>query len=695
MLTHKRIDLICCVVLLFTLILTACFVNGEKFGLQTAENNTSEYENLLFDTSSVHTINIVMDDWDAFLETCENEEYNECTVEIDGESFYHVGIRAKGNTSLRNVAAYGNDRYSFKIEFDCYDDVTNYHGLDKISLNNIIQDNTYLKDYLCYEMMRAFGVPTPLCSFVYITVNGEDWGLYLAVEGIEESFLQRNYGSDYGELYKPDSTEMGGGRGNGQMFDMQDMPAMPDMDMSNIPNMPDVQNMQNIPINNESMDKSETETEFSQDEIQQNDSDFSTSTQTASDITDIIDTTKTTENMPSFTNRPHFMEDAEDGGRMGGGMSMSSDDVLLKYIDDSYDSYSRIFDNAKTSITDADKDHLIESLKQLSANENIEEIVNVDDVIRYFVVHNFVCNFDSYTGSIVHNYYLYEDDGMLSMLPWDYNLAFGGFQSQTDATSLVNYPIDTPVSGLSVEERPMLAWIFADETYTEQYHSYFSEFISSYFESGYFETMLEETVTMIAPYVEKDPTKFCTYDEFLTGVENLKEFCLLRTESIRGQLDGTIPSTETAQQESADTRIDTSTVSIEAMGSMGNMGNMRGNQPGNISPTMPENGTTQQTTEASGEPSATQWQENVPPNDIATSNTSQGFSVESVETDTENTEQPNADTSHPDVADIKSTQRNLSQTNSIVPNSNTAPLLLGGSLVVLAAGLLFAICFKR
>lgn len=62
----------------------------------------------------------------------------------------------------------------------------------------------------------------PLCSFVYITVNGEEWGLYLAVEGVEEAFLERNCGSDYGELYKPDSVSMGGGRGNGAGFDMDD-----------------------------------------------------------------------------------------------------------------------------------------------------------------------------------------------------------------------------------------------------------------------------------------------------------------------------------------------------------------------------------------------------------------------------------------------------------------------------------------
>ena len=49
----------------------------------------------------------------------------------------------------------------------------------------------------------------------------------------------------------------------------------------------------------------------------------------------------------------------------------------------------------------------------------------MEEVIRYFVVHNFVCNGDSYTGTMIHNYYLYEEDGRLSMLPWDYNLAYG------------------------------------------------------------------------------------------------------------------------------------------------------------------------------------------------------------------------------------------------------------------------------
>ena len=77
-----------------------------------------------------------------------------------------------------------------------------------------------MKDYLTYRLMHEFGVDSPLCSYVYITVNGQDWGLYLAVEGVEESFLTRNYGNEYGELYKPDSMSFGGGRGNGGGTDL-------------------------------------------------------------------------------------------------------------------------------------------------------------------------------------------------------------------------------------------------------------------------------------------------------------------------------------------------------------------------------------------------------------------------------------------------------------------------------------------
>ena len=54
---------------------------------------------------------------------------------------------------------------------------------------------------------------------------------------------------------------------------------------------------------------------------------------------------------------------------------------------------------------------------------------------------------------------------------------------------------------------------------------------------------------MISPYVKKDPTAFCSYEDHLTAVRTITDFCMLRAESVRGQLSGTIPSTIRGQQE--------------------------------------------------------------------------------------------------------------------------------------------------
>ena len=458
--TSKHIDVICLVGACLTLLLTMAFVCGETLGLQAASVEMG-YESRLFDTSQVHTIDILMEDWDGFLETCQDKEYAQCSLVIDGETYGSAAIRAKGNNSLSSVSAYGNNRYSFKVEFDHYDSSKTYYGLDKLNLNNLIQDNTMMKDYLVYRLMGDFGVAAPLCSYVYLTVNGEDWGLYLAVEGVEEAFLRRNYGSSYGELYKPDSMNGGG------------------------------------------------------------------------------------------------------GGRA------SNDDVKLQYVDNDPDSYSNIFNNAKTDVSQADQERLIASLKQLSQGADLEEILDTDAVLRYFVVHNFVCNFDSYTGSMVHNYYLYEEDGVLSMIPWDYNLAFGSFQEQMSATELVNFPIDTPVSGGDLESRPMVAWIFQDESYTRLYHQYFSQFLTDFFDSGVLEERIDATAALLAPYVQQDPTKFCTYEEFQTAAETLKEFCSLRAQSVSGQLAGTIPATSEGQAADSSALIDASGLELSDLGTFG------------------------------------------------------------------------------------------------------------------------------
>lgn len=557
---------ICCGALALCLLLTVLFMNGEALGLE-ASSKAPGYASTLFDTGRVHTIDIVMDGWEDFLSTCENEEYAACDVVVDGEACKNVGLRAKGNTSLSSVSQMGSSRYSFKIEFDQYDSGKTYRGLDKLCLNNLIQDNTYMKDYLVYQLMAGFGVDAPLCSYAYITVNGEDWGLYLAVEGVEESFLRRSYGSGYGALYKPDSMDFGGGRGNGRGFDMdgfwnqqgqgQSQEEPGSVGQASPPGFPGGEGFEGM------------------------------------DFPEMGQPGQNRENPGGGFSPPG-------GGGFGG---MGASDVKLQYIDDDPDSYENIFENAKTEISSSDEKRLIASLKSLSSYEDLESVLDTEEVLRYFVVHNFVVNGDSYTGSMIHNYYLYEQDGQLSMIPWDYNLAFGTFQAGS-ADSAVNDPIDQVL-----DDRPMQAWIFSDEEYKEQYHSLFAKFLDN---AGTAD-LISSAQALIAPYVEKDPTRFCTYEEFSSGVQALQSFCALREQSVRGQLRGSIPATEEAQSADSSALVDASQITLSDMGSMGGMGGggdfspgsfpagntppegeMPGEAPGEETAQAPENGAPEQ-----------------------------------------------------------------------------------------------------
>ena len=515
--THKYIDRLCALALALTLAVTALFMGGEALGLQPAAGGLG-YEERLFDAGRVHTLDIIMDGWEDFLSGCEDKEYAACTLVIDGEACRNVAIRAKGNSSLSTVSSYGNNRYSFKVEFDHYDGANTYYGLDKLSLNNLIQDNTLMKDFLCYQLMGSFGVAAPLCSYVSVSVNGELWGLYLAVEGVEDAFLRRNYGTDAGELYKPDSLSSGGDRGGS--FDPADLAG--------------------------SFDPAAFDDGGA----------------------------------PPFEDPPQRPGGGQEGGQRGpGGMGgMGSGDVKLQYADGDPDSYPNIFDNAKTAVTDQDKDRLIAALKALGGEE-AAGAVDAEQVLRYFVVHGFVCNGDSYTGGMVHNYYLYEEDGRLAMIPWDYNLAFGGFQTGS-AEAAVNEPIDDPVTSGELEDRPMIAWIFRSQEYTDLYHQYYAQFIEELFDSGSCQALIDSTFALIAPYAAEDPTLFCTYEEFEQGVEALKTFCALRAESVRGQLAGTVPSTSQGQAEHSAGLVDASGLALSAMGSMSG----EGGGPGGFQP---------------------------------------------------------------------------------------------------------------
>ena len=552
--SSKAFNAAVAVALLAAVALTVCLMAFPQLLGGESSAVAETYEEKLFGTGGVLSVDISVkeSDWENMLANATAEEYIPCDVTVDGYTVSVAGIRCKGNSSLSSVFSSDSERYSFKVEFDHYAAGRSLYGLDKLALNDCYADASYMKEYLSYEMFRSLGVATPLCAFANITVNGEPWGLYLAVECIEESFALRNYGAENINLYKPESDDMGrggnfgGGKGAFGLGDAQNQPdagtVLPEeMQLPEGMEMPEGMGPSggmNFPAGAEPPDGAAGRTGRGQ-------------------VPGGVGT------MPGGADAPE-----QNAAGFPNGMSGTGGGSDLAYTDDDLDSYSDIFD-AQVLGQESNAAHrrVVSALKNLSEG-NLEEAIDVDEVARYFAVNTVLVNLDHYTGSLKHNYYLMEENGLLSMLPWDYNMAFAGFSSN-DAQSAVNFPIDTPVSGTTLAERPIIGQLLADEEGLALYHDYLTQVVEKWFDSGLLLETIDGVTEMIAPYVREDATAFYTYDEFTAAVDMLKVFVTLRGESLRGQLDGTIPTTQEGQAAEPDALIDAGSLDLSRMSSMG------------------------------------------------------------------------------------------------------------------------------
>jgi hypothetical protein len=118
-------------------------------------------------------------------------------VRIDGEVFGDVGMRKKGF-----FGSMSDSKPSLKIRLDKYIDGQELLDVKRITLNNSIQDGSYVRQCLSYDLFRAAGVPAPRCNFAHVFVNGEDLGVYTHIESIKKPFLRRNFGDEDGILYE-------------------------------------------------------------------------------------------------------------------------------------------------------------------------------------------------------------------------------------------------------------------------------------------------------------------------------------------------------------------------------------------------------------------------------------------------------------------------------------------------------------
>lgn len=464
-------------------LLVVVFCVAAYFVVERADSAADTYAAHIFQEDTVNEINIEIDetDWQDMLENPLEEEYHKANVTINGETVGNVAIRTKGNNSLTSVANSDSDRYSFKLDFDYYDDNGSYYGLKKLCLNNNYLDNSSMREYISYKIMGEMGLDVPECAYSHITVNGEKWGLYLAVEPVDEVFLAEHFADATGDLYKPEG--MGG---------------------------------------------------------------------TGAD---------------------------------------------LVYNGDDISSYTGL--NLKTNLSSSDGKEILALMQALEDGEGLEEELDVEKALKYIAANVALANFDSYLGNTTHNYYLYEEDGYFTVIPWDMNLAFGGFgggevdiyeptsqsmggfgggdkrkdtqdnnavtnaaentEAQADANNQPQPPDNADMQGMpSMDsgEKPLVTTLLENETYRSMYEGYLKEIAEKYFTQEYMTELVTKIHDLIAPYVQNDPTAFCTYEEFEqacstdpTDQYSLAYYAVNMAESIENQLNGGEPTFNTSSMQ--------------------------------------------------------------------------------------------------------------------------------------------------
>lgn len=152
---------------------------------------------------------------DAEEDGSENPVYVPCSIFYEGSEWYHVGIRFKGNSSLRTVYTAGIRKMPLRLEFDHFADeypqITGqtFYGFKQLSLGNNFNDLSFMREKTAHDLFREFGVPAPHTAFYRIYVDYGDgpmyFGLYTMVEIVFDTMLEDQFDDGTGNCYKPEN----------------------------------------------------------------------------------------------------------------------------------------------------------------------------------------------------------------------------------------------------------------------------------------------------------------------------------------------------------------------------------------------------------------------------------------------------------------------------------------------------------
>lgn len=155
----------------------------------------------VFNLDAVHTVELTVADADVRALRGDPYSYVPATVVWDGVAFPEVALRIKGRLgSYRDLGS----KTAWKLDFIEYGG-EELEGLEKLNLNSMVQDCAQVHELAAYGVFeRAAGIPAPRVGYAWVTMNGDDYGLYSVVEDWDDVLLARAWADATGNLYDGD-----------------------------------------------------------------------------------------------------------------------------------------------------------------------------------------------------------------------------------------------------------------------------------------------------------------------------------------------------------------------------------------------------------------------------------------------------------------------------------------------------------
>ncbi len=276
----------------------------------------------------------------------------------------------------------------------------------------------------------------------------------------------------------------------------------------------------------------------------------------------------------------------------------------LAYTGEEMKNYAEISNYAKVNGDVASMQRVVAALRSVDEGKDIDAHVDVESVMKYMALQTMVVNFDCMTGHNTQNYYLHEAGGKISLIPWDYNLAWGGYpdedgdfgdgapfdvppgsdqfpmngqfpffglpenpgvRSKEEVCKIVNFPIDTPFSG-DLSKRQFFMKLLANEQYKVRYYHYLKVLCNQYVLGGGFSKTLTKINGEMAKVAGTEPNAFYTNEQFHKAQQTLKLVLEKRAASVLGQMKGQIPSTWDGQKAQPQQLINSDDINLQELG---------------------------------------------------------------------------------------------------------------------------------